>query len=125
MREGPPLSPPPRPPVVGGGGGASEISPRRAAIMLSNASRRTVLSPVHASVAVLARRGLSSSISGVGTYEAVLPEASLEGKPNKYSGVITQRKTQGAGQAQLYATDVGKVEDGMKYSIRCVLMHDK
>ena len=27
--------------------------------------------------------------------------------------VITQRKTQGAGQAQLYATDVGKIPDGM------------
>jgi dihydroxy-acid dehydratase len=32
---------------------------------------------------------------------------------NKYSAVITQRKTQGAGQAQLYATDVGKIKDGM------------
>ena len=54
-----------------------------------------------------------SDISGVGTYEAVLSEPTFEGKPNKYSAVITQRKTQGAGQAQLYATDVGKVADGM------------
>ena len=27
--------------------------------------------------------------------------------------MITQRRTQGAGQAQLYATDVGKLENGM------------
>ena len=58
-------------------------------------------------------RSLSSKISGVGTYEAVLSEESFKGKPNKYSAVITQRKTQGAGQAQLYATDVGKIENGM------------
>jgi dihydroxy-acid dehydratase len=79
--------------------------------MLVGSARRTGC--VSSSVAALARRGLCSSVSGVGTYEAVLPEASLEGKPNKYSGVITQRKTQGAGQAQLYATDVGKIDNGM------------
>jgi len=33
---------------------------------------------------------------------------------NRYSSVITQRKSQGAGQAQLYATDVGKIAGGMK-----------
>ena len=33
--------------------------------------------------------------------------------PNKYSAVITQRRSQGAGQAQLYATDVGKIPGGM------------
>ena len=55
----------------------------------------------------------NSDISGVGTYEAVLSEPTHAGKSNKYSAVITQRKTQGAGQAQLYATDVGKIEDGM------------
>lgn len=33
--------------------------------------------------------------------------------PNKYSAVITQRKTQGAGQAQLYATHISTIEDGM------------
>jgi dihydroxy-acid dehydratase len=38
-----------------------------------------------------------------------MPAAAL----NRYSAVITQRKTQGAGQAQLYATDVGKIPDGM------------
>jgi dihydroxy-acid dehydratase len=50
---------------------------------------------------------------GLGTYEAVLPEKPGSTRPNKYSSVITQRKTQGAGQAQLYATDVGKIPDGM------------
>jgi len=47
-------------------------------------------------------------------YEAVLPNAEhgLD-KPNKYSAVITQRRSQGAGQAQLYATDVGKIPGGM------------
>jgi dihydroxy-acid dehydratase len=62
-------------------------------------------------------RELSSTpdgIAGVGTYEAVSPESTFAGKPNKYSAVITQRKTQGAGQAQLYATDVGKIADGMQ-----------
>jgi len=50
-----------------------------------------------------------------GTYEAVLPNtAAGQDKANKYSSVITQRKSQGAGQAQLYATDVGKIEGGMK-----------
>ena len=59
-------------------------------------------------------RNSSSSISGVGTYEAVLPSHELPSDaPNKYSAVITQRKSQGAGQAQLYATDVGKIKDGM------------
>jgi len=43
----------------------------------------------------------------------VLPNAESAGKPNHYSAVITQRRTQGAGQAQLYATDVGKIRDGM------------
>ena len=56
----------------------------------------------------------SSSISGVGTHEAVLPNPELPPNArNKYSAVITQRKQQGAGQAQLYATDVGKIENGM------------
>ena len=55
----------------------------------------------------------SSSVGGISTYEAVMPDADNKDKPNKYSAVITQRKTQGAGQAQLYATDVGKVPDGM------------
>lgn len=50
-----------------------------------------------------------------GTFEAVLPHKH-EGQPglNKYSAVITQRRSQGAGQAQLYATDVGKIADGMR-----------
>ena len=49
-----------------------------------------------------------------GTYEAVLPNQDTHASAqNKYSAVITQRRTQGAGQAQLYATDVGKVPDGM------------
>jgi dihydroxy-acid dehydratase len=52
-------------------------------------------------------------VGGIATYEAVPPDAAHEGKPNQYSAVITQRRTQGAGQAQLYATDVGKLQDGM------------
>ena len=58
-------------------------------------------------------RVYSSKISGVGTYEAVAPNPEHLEKLNKYSAVITQKKTQGAGQAQLYATDVGKVANGM------------
>lgn len=46
-------------------------------------------------------------------YEAVLPNPDFADKSNKYSAVITQRRSQGAGQAQLYATDVGKIKDGM------------
>ena len=49
------------------------------------------------------------SISGIGTFEAVAAEADHADQLNKYSAVITQRKTQGARQAQLYATDVGKI----------------
>lgn len=48
-----------------------------------------------------------------GTFEAVLPHEDQPGL-NKYSAVITQRRSQGAGQAQLYATDVGKVANGMR-----------
>jgi len=60
------------------------------------------------------RRALSSKVLGTGTYEAVLPgEPSHSEGLNKYSSVITQRKSGGAGQAQLFATDVGKVADGM------------
>jgi len=60
-------------------------------------------------------RQLSSSadLPGIGTYEAVLSDPSHAKSSNKYSAVITQRRTQGAGQAQLYATDVGKIENGM------------
>ena len=45
----------------------------------------------------------------------VEPEKELlaENGQNKFSAVITQRKSQGAGQAQLFATDVGKIEGGM------------
>ena len=65
-------------------------------------------------LAATTRLRCSSSISGTGTYEAVLPNYELpDDAKNRYSGVITQRKSQGAGQAQLYATDVGKVADGM------------
>ena len=55
-----------------------------------------------------------SSLQGIGTYEAVVPgdESSRTGL-NKYSSVITQRNQGGAGQAQLYATDVGKIPNGM------------
>jgi dihydroxy-acid dehydratase len=52
-----------------------------------------------------------STIQGVGTFEAVPPEPG--NALNKYSSVITQRKTGGAGQAQLFATDLGKISDGM------------
>ena len=72
--------------------------------MIVTASRRT---------ASRAARHVSS-LQGIGTYEAVVPgdEASHTGL-NKYSSVITQRNQGGAGQAQLYATDVGKIPDGM------------
>ena len=63
----------------------------------------------------------SGNLAGIGTYEAVLPSSEHDagsnfkaGDMNRYSSVITQRKSQGAGQAQLYATDVGKIENGMK-----------
>eukprot|EP00658_Telonema_sp_P-2_P042669 TRINITY_DN3065_c0_g1_i6.p1 TRINITY_DN3065_c0_g1~~TRINITY_DN3065_c0_g1_i6.p1 ORF type:complete len:609 (+),score=142.89 TRINITY_DN3065_c0_g1_i6:246-2072(+) len=52
-------------------------------------------------------------ISGRGTAEAVLPAEDAATRLNKYSAVITQRKSQGAGQAQLFATDVGKSETTM------------
>ena len=52
-------------------------------------------------------------VQGTGTYEAVLKSDTHADAPNRYSAVITQRKTQGAGQAQLYATDVGKISGGM------------
>jgi len=61
-----------------------------------------------------APRRLASSASGVGTFEAVHPSPEHLQELNKFSAVITQRKSQGAGQAQLYATDVGKVEGGMR-----------
>ena len=53
--------------------------------------------------------------TGRGTFEMVEPEKELlaENGQNKFSAVITQRKSQGAGQAQLFATDVGKIEGGM------------
>lgn len=54
-----------------------------------------------------------STISWRGTAEAVLPAEDAATRLNKYSAVITQRKSQGAGQAQLYATDVGKSEETM------------
>jgi len=43
----------------------------------------------------------------------VLPDEAHSKAPNKYSAVITQRKTQGAGQAQLYATHISTIKDGM------------
>ena len=58
-------------------------------------------------------RQLSSAAGGIGTYEAVLPSGEHLKEMNKYSSVITQRKSQGAGQAQLYATEIGKIENGM------------
>lgn len=55
-----------------------------------------------------------STIQGVGTFEAVPPEPSVPSTSlNKYSAVITQRKTGGAGQAQLYATQLGDIPNGM------------
>ena len=66
--------------------------------------------PLRAAGAARLLQSHGGGIAGVGTYEAVAPEG--EGL-NKYSAVITQRITQGAGQAQLYATDVGKIKDGM------------
>ena len=56
-------------------------------------------------------RPLSSSLAGIGTYEAVTP-SDTDGL-NRYSAVITERQTQGAGQAMLYATHLGKLADGM------------
>jgi len=58
-------------------------------------------------------RGFSSSLQGVGTYEAVPPLPEAKDRLNKYSSVITQRPAGGAGQAQLYATDLGKIENGI------------
>ena len=55
-----------------------------------------------------------SDLPGIGTYEAVMPSSEHLNEANRYSSVITQRKSQGAGQAQLYATDVGKIAGGMK-----------
>ena len=55
----------------------------------------------------------SKDIQGIGTYEAVPPEPGMENQLNKYSAVITQRPTGGAGQAQLNATDLGKITNGM------------
>merc|ERR1719162_1450599 len=55
-----------------------------------------------------------SDLPGIGTYEAVMPSSEHLTQANRYSSVITQRKSQGAGQAQLYATDVGKIAGGMK-----------
>ena len=70
--------------------------------------------PRRAAMRASALSTAGSDISGVGTYEAVPPEPSVPADAlNKYSAVITQRKTGGAGQAQLYATDVGKMPRGM------------
>lgn len=46
-----------------------------------------------------------------GTHENIAP-LKKDGSLNKYSATITEKKSQGAGQAQLHATDVGKI--GMK-----------
>ena len=54
-----------------------------------------------------------SAIHGVATAEAVKPAEDASSRLNKYSAVITQRRSQGAGQAQLWATDVGKSEATM------------
>ena len=51
--------------------------------------------------------------TGRGTFEAVAPAEDANQRLNKYSAVITQRKSQGAGQAQLYATDAGKSDETM------------
>ena len=61
----------------------------------------------------VARRYASNTAGGIGTFEAVPPSADHAQQLNKFSAVITQRKMQGAGQAQLFATDVGKVKNGM------------
>ena len=77
------------------------------------------LTTARAAAAFSSTRSAASSadgggIAGVGTFEAVPPEPSVSPRAlNKYSAVITQRKTGGAGQAQLYATDLGKIEGGM------------
>jgi len=54
-----------------------------------------------------------SDLPGIGTYEAVMPSSEHLTEMNRYSSVITQLKSQGAGQAQLYATDVRKIAGGM------------
>ena len=61
----------------------------------------------------VARRYASNTAGGIGTFEAVPPSVDHAQQLNKFSAVITQRKMQGAGQAQLFATDVGKVKNGM------------
>ena len=79
------------------------------AVMLlrARASRLARRLPVRSS------SSLPTSAGGRGTFEAVLASDEHAGAPNQYSAVITQRRTQGAGQAQLYATDVGKLDNGM------------
>jgi len=75
-----------------------------------------------AAAAASTRRSIGSSssgspqdsIAGIGTFEAVAAFDQPGKRLNKYSAVVTQRITQGAGQAQLYATDVGKLENGME-----------
>jgi len=75
--------------------------------MLSPATRRS-----HRAANLLFGRALCtpSAIHGVATAEAVKPAEDADSRLNKYSAVITQRVSQGAGQAQLWATDVGKSE---------------
>ena len=71
-----------------------------------------LVSPRMRRLPTLARR-YASAAGGIATFEAVPPSADHAQQLNKFSAVITQRKMQGAGQAQLFATDVGKVENGM------------
>ena len=59
------------------------------------------------------RCSTKNELPGVGPYEAVMASPEHLKEANRYSSVITQRKSQGAGQAQLYATDVGKIPGGM------------
>ena len=59
----------------------------------------------------LVGRRCSTLSSFRGTHENI-DALGGNGKLNKYSATITERKSQGAGQAQLHATDVGKI--GMK-----------
>ena len=57
---------------------------------------------------------VSPANPGIGTFEAIPPnaETAAQAQLNKYSAVITQRKTQGAGQSQLYGT--GMTPDDMQ-----------
>jgi dihydroxy-acid dehydratase len=77
-----------------GRGACAELTPRQASSTWHDSVDATLPIPV------------SVASPGRGTFEAIPPneEQAAAGQLNKYSAIITQRKTQGAGQSQLYGT---------------------